>query len=78
MGQLQPCILGRDKMKRFKKGNNWVKDAKTKMEYLGITWNNRKLAYIKSPQELLNFWEKKLWARWVNVVADVARQSMRL
>ena len=48
VGRLQPCILGCGNMKRFKKGNNWVKDAKIKMEYLGITWNNRKLAYIRS------------------------------
>ena len=37
VGQLQPCVLGKDKTKRYTKWTNWRKEAKTKMSYLAIT-----------------------------------------
>ena len=73
VGQLQPCVLGRDKTKRYFKWNNWLKDAKTKMSYLAITQNTQKLAYVRSQAgaELLTFWEKEVRARWEGVPANV-------
>ena len=73
VGQLQPCVLGRDKTKRYFKWNNWLKDAKTKMNYLAITQNTQKLAYVRSQAgaELLTFWEKEVRARWEGVPANV-------
>ena len=62
VGQLGPCHLGRDKMKRYKKWGDWLKEAKSKMEFLAITENSQKTAYIRScaGAELLTFWEKDL------------------
>ena len=75
VGQLKPCALGREKMKRYKKLKDWVKDAETKMEYHTITTNDKKLAYIKSQAgpELLNFWENEIRVKWDNVQADPER-----
>ena len=75
VGQLQPCNLGKDKTKRFTNWSNWLKDAKTKMSYLGITSDTQKLAYMKSQAgaELLTLWEKEVRARWESVPANEER-----
>ena len=72
VGQLQPCLLGKDKTKRYTRWTNWLKDATTKMAYLNITSNSQKLAYVKSQAgaELLTLWEKEVRARWVGVPAN--------
>ena len=43
-GTLQPCNLGRDKMKIYKKWSDWIKEAKTKMNNIDITTNSMRLA----------------------------------
>ena len=48
MGQLGPCHLGRDKMKRYKKWGDWLKEAKSEMAFIAITANCQKVAYIRS------------------------------
>ena len=55
VGQLGPCHLVRDKMKRYKKWGDWLKEAKSEMAILAITANSQKVACIRScagaPQE---------------------------
>ena len=34
VGSMPPCNLGKDKIKRFKKWSNWLKDAENKMRFL--------------------------------------------
>jgi hypothetical protein len=72
VGQLQPCNLGRDKVKRYKKWTDWHKQAKAKMSYLGITNNSQKVNYVKScaGPELLTFWEKEARIRFENIEAN--------
>ena len=35
VGQMGPCMLGKDKLKRPKKWTDWHKDAENKMRFLG-------------------------------------------
>ena len=66
VGPMPPCTLGRDKTRRFKAFDDWVKEAEAKMEYLCITEDNRKPSYIKSHAgaELMTFWEKEVRVRF--------------
>ena len=59
-------------MKRYKKWGDWLKEAKSKMEFLAITANRQKVAYIKScaGAELLTFWEKEARIRFEGVPAN--------
>ena len=41
VGPMMPCPLGKDKLKRFKKWNDWIRDAENKMAFLGLTSNER-------------------------------------
>ena len=34
VGSMPPCNVGKDKIKRFKKWSNWLKDAENKMRFL--------------------------------------------
>ena len=75
VGQLGPCHLGRDKMKRYKKWGDWLKEAKSKMAFLAITENSQKVAYIRScaGTELLTFWEKEARIRFEGTPANQAQ-----
>ena len=48
VGQMGPCMLGKDKLKRPKKGTDWHKDAKNKMRFLGITESAQKMNFLRS------------------------------
>ena len=74
VGQLGPCHLGRDKMERYKKWGDWMKEAKSKMAFLGITANSQKVAYIRScaGAELLTFCEKEARIRFEGIPATGA------
>ena len=37
------CILGIDQRKRFKNWTDWINDVETKMDYINITLNSKKL-----------------------------------
>ena len=47
---LPPCNLGRDKTKRYKAFEDWLKDAEAKMEYLRITEDSRKSPISRAMQ----------------------------
>ena len=69
---MPPCTLGRDKTKRHKAFEDWIKEAEAKMEYLRITEDSRKTSYVKSHAgpELMTFWEKEVRVRFTPVVDD--------
>ena len=47
-GNLQPCVLGRDKTKRYQAFLDWLTQAEAKMAFLGIQVGAKKVAYIRS------------------------------
>ena len=59
VGPMAPCQLGIDKTKRLRRYNDWLKEAESKMEVMGVTESRKKTALIKSwaGSELINFWE---------------------
>ena len=61
VGQVPPCLLGKNKLKRYKKWRDWIKDAENKMTFLGIEEENKKISFIRScaGAELTEFWDKE-------------------
>jgi hypothetical protein len=45
-GQLAPCVLGREKTKRYQIFQDWITQAEVKMQFFGITEDGRKIAYL--------------------------------
>jgi hypothetical protein len=74
VGQLGSCELGRDRTKRFKKFNDWIKQAESKLAFLGITDDQQKVNYVKScaGPDLITFWEKEARVRFAAVEANPA------
>ena len=71
-GSLPPCVLGRDKTKRYQQFREWLTQAEAKMEFLAITETKRKVAYLRSNAgpELTLFWEKEVRVRFTATQAD--------
>ena len=76
VGPMRPCPLGKDKLKRFKKWNDWIRDAETKMAFLGLTRNQQKVNFIRScaGSELTEFWMKEARIRFEAVAANEAEE----
>ena len=57
IGQMAPCELGKDKLKRIRRYNDWIRDAEAKMKALNITTNEVMLNCVTSyaGQELTEF-----------------------
>ena len=72
VGQVPPCLLGKNKLKRYKKWRDWIKDAENKMTFLGIEEENKKISFIRScaGAELTEFWDKEARIRFADVPAD--------
>ena len=72
VGQMPPCRLGKDKLKRYKKWKDWIADAETKMSFLAMTTDERKLNFIRScgGTELTEFWQKEAFIRFSAIPAD--------
>ena len=47
-GHLAPCVLGREKTKRYQIFQDWITQAEAKMQFLGIKEDGRKIAYLRS------------------------------
>ena len=47
-GNLQSCILGRDKTKRYQAFLDWLTQAEAKMAFLSIKDGPQKIAYIRT------------------------------
>ena len=81
VGPMMPCPLGKDKLKRFKKWNDWIRDAENKMAFLGLTSNQQRISFIKScaGSELTEFWLKeariRFEARAANAEAGIEAQE---
>ena len=75
VGQMPPCHLGKDKIKRFKKWKDWLGDAENKMAFLGISTDQQKVNFLRScgGSELTEFWEKEAHIRFTAVTADPDR-----
>ena len=48
VGQMPGCQLGRNKIKRFKKWNDWLRDAESKMRFLSIAEGSQKVDFLRS------------------------------
>ena len=61
-GSLQPCLLGRDKTRRYQYFRDWITQAEAKMGFLGIVEGKHKIGYLRSNAgaELTTFWEKEV------------------
>ena len=74
VGQMPPCLLGKDKIKRFKRWKDWIRDAETKMAFLGMSTDQHKINFIRScaGPDLTEFWEKEAHIRFTAVPANEA------
>ena len=75
VGEMPTCNLGKDKLKRYKKWKDWLREAECKMSFLRIDEPQAKLNFIRScaGAELTTFWDKEARIRFTDVVADVTR-----
>ena len=72
VGQMAPCQLGRNKMKRYKRWNDWILDAENKMGFLSITNETEKIGFLCTcaGAELTDFWTKEARVRFTAMAAD--------
>ena len=71
VGQVPPCNLGKNKLKRYRIWTEWIRDAENKMSFLSITENSAKISFIRSvagPQ-LTELWDKEARIRFEDVPA---------
>ena len=75
VGQMSPCHLGKNKLKRYRKWKDWIQDAENKMTFLGLDTGASKISFIRScaGAELTEFWDKEARIRFTAITADVAR-----
>ena len=67
VGPMQPCQLGKDKIRRYKRWNDWIQDAENKMTFLNLNTNDQKIGFFRScaGPELSDFWLKEARIRFV-------------
>ena len=72
VGQMPGCQLGRNKIMRFKKWNDWPRDAESKMRFLSITEGSQKVDFLRSCTggELIEIWSKKVRIRFEDIPAN--------
>ena len=72
VGQMPGCQLGRNKIKRFKKWNDWLRDAESKMRFLSIAEGSQKVDFLRScaEGELIEFWSKEVRVRFEDIPAN--------
>ena len=75
VGEMPPCHLGKDRLRRYKKWRDWLQNAENKMNFLRIENDHEKLNFIRScaEAELTTFWEKEARIRFTAVQADQER-----
>ena len=76
MGQLAPCQLGKDRIKRVKKFEDWIRDAEAKIKVLKLNTDEEKIDFIKScaGHELLELWMKEVRIRFETIPRDDTAQ----
>ena len=72
VGTMPPCPLGKNKLKRYKKWCDWIRDAETKMTFLEMTTEIQKMNFIRScaGPELNEFWLKEARIRFEAIPAS--------
>ena len=75
VGEMPPCNLGKDRLRRYKKWKDWLREAENKMTFLQIQDEKAKLNFIRScaGAELTTFWEKEARIRFADIARDEAR-----
>ena len=75
VGPMQPCHLGKNKIKRYKRLEDWIQDAEKKMKFLKMTSNTEQIGFVRScyRAELTDFWTNEARIRFDDIQADVAR-----
>ena len=48
VGQMPPCNIGKNKLKRYRVWSEWIRDAENKMTFLNISDNAAKISFIRS------------------------------
>ena len=76
MGQLAPCQLGKDRIKRIKTFEDWIREAEAKIKVLKLNADQEKIDFIKScaGHELIEFWAKEVRVRFESVPGDNTAQ----
>ena len=74
VGPMQPCHLGKDKIKRYKRWGDWIQDAENKMKFHKLTTNKQHIGFIRSctGAKLSDVWTKEARIRLVYIASDVA------
>ena len=67
---MEPCHLGKDKIKRYKRWEDWIQEADIKIKFLNMTKDS---SWSCAGAELINFWTKEASIRFTNITAAVAR-----
>ena len=69
MGPMHPCLIGKDKIKRYKQWGDWIQDAENKITFLKLMTNKQQVVFIRScaRAELSDFWTKEARIRFVNI-----------
>ena len=64
-GPMEPCALGKDKLKRSKRWTNWHREAENKMRYMGITKNIQRMNFLRrcAGAKLTKIWESAWCSR---------------
>ena len=72
VGQMTPCLLGKDRIKRYKRWIDLIMDAENKMRFMGVTTNNPKVDFVRScaGSELTELWDKEVRARFEAIPVD--------
>ena len=70
---MQHCLLGKDKIRGYKRWVDWIQDAENKMKVLQITTDQAKIGFIRScaGAELTEFRTKEAGIRFKAVAAEI-------
>ena len=77
VGPMPPCQLGKDKIRRYKKWSDWIRDAENKMKFLQMTTDDQKSSFVRScaGPELTKFWAKEARIRFEPIEEGGERQE---
>ena len=66
VGPLGACNLGREKLKRPKKWQDWLREAENRMRFGGVTEEHRKWAFLRTcaGPELTELWDKEVRVKY--------------
>ena len=76
VGRMPPCHPGKNKIKHFKKWNDWIGEAE-KMVFLSMDPDKQTINLIRScgDRELIEFWGKKVHCHSADPDCGIAAQA---